>query len=127
MILKRLHIGGAFAALAIALTLLAGCSRPTRDPSTLRAIKAESQYLTTTHPLNPTKGWVGVPKNQWTPAIASLEPYDVTVYSWGVGIGIKRWFDGGWGYDVPHNKRDLPMPAECYSEPGEGVFWHGPC
>jgi hypothetical protein len=100
--------------------------RPTHNQSELKAIKAEAQSLVATHPIKP-KGWVDVPKSEWPPVIASLQPYSVTVHTWGVDISIKPYFDGGWGYAVSRNKRDLPMLEKCWSEPGQGVFWHGPC
>jgi hypothetical protein len=61
------------------------------------------------------------------PAIASLRPEFVTVYNWGVDIPIKLFFDGGWGYHVARDRRDLPMSDGCYSEVSQGIFWHGPC
>ena len=70
---------------------------------------------------------MSIPRAQWPPAIASLKPAFVTVQEWGVDIDVKPYFDGGWGYQIPRNKRDLPKPAGCYSEPGPDVFWHGPC
>jgi len=78
--------------------------------------------------VHPTQGWAVVPEREWPPVIASLHPHAVTVYGWGIDISIKPYFDGGWGYAIPRkDKQDLPMPAACYSEPGQGVFWHDPC
>lgn len=125
----RLRIGRVFAVLA-ALTLLTGCaipSIPTFNQSTLKAIKAESQVLMATHPAEPSKGWAAIPKSQWPPVIASLQPFAVTVYPRSVHIGIKPYFDGGWGYEIARSKQDLPMLVECYWELSSGVFWHGPC
>ncbi|WP_204338133.1 hypothetical protein, partial [Proteus mirabilis] len=68
-----------------------------------------------------------VPENQLPPVAASLHPEWVTVHEWGVDIVIKPYFDGGWGYHVARSRRDLPMLDGCYSEVGQGVFWHGPC
>jgi len=51
----------------------------------------------------------------------------VIIFPNSVDINTRTFFDGGWGYNVPRSKRDLPMPADCYSEPIEGVFWHEPC
>jgi hypothetical protein len=113
--------------MAIALALVAGCASPTHDESVLRAVKAESQLLVASHPIKPPKGWADVPRSEWPPAIAGLQPYSVIVRGSGVDILIKPDFDGGWGYEIPRDKRDLRMPAECYSEPGQGVFWHDPC
>ena len=73
------------------------------------------------------EGSADVAETAWPPVIASLRPHFVAVHTWGVSISIKPYFDGGWGYHVARSKRDLPMPEGCYSEPGEGVFWHGPC
>ncbi|MGH6614900.1 hypothetical protein [Sphingomonas sp.] len=129
MTFMRLRVGRVFAVFA-ALTLLTGCaipSIPTFSQSRLKAIKAESQLLMATHPIEPSKGWADIPKNQWPPVIASLQPFDVTVYKWGVNIGIKPYFDGGWGYHIGRSKQELPMPPGCYWELSLGVFWHGPC
>jgi hypothetical protein len=123
---RRAESPAMIAALA-ALALLAGCAFPTRDQSKLKAIKAESEALMATHPIKPPKLWVEIPRSQETPIIASLQPYSVMVREWGVDILMKPDFDGGWGYHVPRDKRDLPMPAWCYSDLGEGVFWHNPC
>ena len=80
-----------------------------------------------THALGPG-GWVQVPKNQWPRTIASLKPYDVTIYSSGVAIGIEPGMDGGWGDDVPRKgHQSVSVPDECSTSLGHGVFWHGPC
>ena len=121
-----LHNRAALAFLA-ALVLLTGCEFPTYNQTKLKAIKAESELLMKTYPIVPPQEWVDVPESQWPPAIAKLHPHFVTVYGWGVAISTKPYFDGGWGYMIPRRKQDLPMPAGCYSEPGPGVFWHGPC
>jgi hypothetical protein len=120
----KLRSGSAFAILA-AFTLLASCERPTADQSELKAIKAESDALMTAHA---SKSSASLPKHLWPQFIARLEPDSVTVYPRGVNIKMKPGFDGGWGYEVPRrDKRDLLMLPECYSDLGEGVFWHGPC
>ena len=110
-------------AFALALLVLAvgGCNRPISDPEALTAVRREALTLMKTHPLS------NVPERDWPTDIASLRPEAVTIQGWGVDITTKRHFDEGWGYDVPRNKADLPMPASCYSEPSQGVFWHGPC
>lgn len=68
-----------------------------------------------------------LPQAELPPAIASLQPRFVLVGRNGVDIVTRPFMDGGWGYNVPRTKADLPMPADCYSEPVRGVFWHGPC
>ena len=114
-----------FAALA-AISLIGGCNRPVSDPAKLNAIRAEAQVLMRKHPV--ASGSVyRVPQRDWPPVLRGLHPEMITVYGWGVDIRTKAYFDGGWGYDVPRNKRDLPMSERCYSEPSRGVFWHGPC
>lgn len=115
-----------FAALAATL-ILDGCNRPVSDAEQLRAIRAEAQALMKTHAPEQPSDWQDVPKDQWPTAISSLHPEAVTVHLWGVDIRTKAYLDGGYGYEVPRSKADLPMPAACYSEPSQGVFWHGPC
>lgn len=115
-----------FAALAATL-ILGGCNRPVSDAEQLRAIRAEAQALMNTHAPEQPSDRQDVPKDQWPTAISSLHPEAVTVHLWGVEIRTKAYFDGGYGYEVPRSKADLPMPAACYSEPSQGVFWHGPC
>jgi len=115
-----------FATLA-ALSMLGGCNRPVSDPEKLEAIRAEAQALMNTHLPKQPSNWENVPEKQWPSVIASLRPEDVTAYTWGVDITTKAGFDGGWGYQVPRGKSELPMPAGCYSEPIQGVFWHSPC
>ena len=110
--------------LALALT---GCMRPTGDQAQLRAIRAESLRLMAIHPIDPAKGWAHVPRSEWPPASARLQPKRVTVFKGSLDIHIEDHLDGGWGYAVLRDKQNLPMPAGCYSEPGSGVFWHGPC
>jgi hypothetical protein len=126
MTFMRLSVGRVFAVLA-ALTLLTGCAFPTHNQSTLKAIKAESKVLMATHSIKSPKGWTEIPKNRLPPVIAGLQPYSVIINQGSVDILIRPDFDGGWGYEVPRNKRGLSMPIECYSEPSEGVFWHSPC
>ena len=115
----------AFAILALAL--LNSCSLPTYDPEKQRAIRTEAQALMARYPISRAEQWADVSKGGWPPVIASLDPYRVTVHSWGVNIWVKPYFDGGWGYHVATNKRDLPLPENCYSELSQAVFWHGPC
>jgi hypothetical protein len=115
-----------FAALT-AVALLNSCNRPISDDAKLKAIRAEAQALLNTHPPQQRSKWRKVSKEQWPATIAALHPENVTVHTWGVEIVIQGYFDGGYGYEVPRTKSDLPMPAACYSEPSQGVFWHGPC
>ena len=93
----------------------------------LEHVRTEAFALMGTHPVAPQSSWRNIPKAEWPPTIASLNPSGVTVYAGGVDIMTRPSFDGGWGYNVPRNRRDLLMPANCYSEPSAGVFWHGPC
>ncbi len=110
-----------------ALALLSGCHRPTSDPVKLTAIETEAVALMAMHPATPPRHYTRVPKNQWPATIASLQPELVTVHKWGVDVLIKPHFDGGWGYHIVRQRRDLPMLDECYLEVSHGVFWHGPC
>jgi hypothetical protein len=114
----------AAAVLAIAVAALFGCTRPTADKSTLKAIKAECQLLMKTQPI---EIYPGVPKSRWPQVIASLKPESVTVSQRGVDILVRPYFDGGWGYFVPRSKRDEP-PAGWgrYSDLGQGVYWFHP-
>jgi hypothetical protein len=100
---------------------------PISDPEKLRAIRTEAEILTAANPTAPSETWVEVPANRWPPTIASLRPESVTVTRWGLDIMIRGYFDGGWGYHVPRDSRNLPMPSECYWRMSDGVFWHGPC
>jgi hypothetical protein len=111
----------------IAVLATNGCNRPISDPDELRAIRVEAMRLMETHPPQSSPGYTSVAKQDWPAAISLLHPEAVTVHPWGVDITTKPHFDGGWGYEVPQKKADLPMPASCYSEPSRGVFWHGPC
>lgn len=120
--LEPRHGRFAFAALA-ALLLLASCAFPTRNPSVLKAIKADSEKLMRTW--STTSGGT-VPKGEWPPSIAKLEPEFVTVYPDGVDIMTKPYFDGGWGYFVPRSDREPPEPAGRYSELGQGIYWYHP-
>ncbi len=111
----------------LAVTIYYVCPRPTRDEAQLKAIVAESQHLMATYRLGPAVQSTDIPKRMWPPAIANLEPYSVTVHRGMVDITIKPSFDGGSGYGFALNKKDLTMPAKCWSELGHGVYWHGPC
>lgn len=108
------------------IALLSGCTRPISDPVKLQAVKTESQSLAARHPMTSAQRSIEVPKSEWPPAIASLHPEIVWIHQWGVNITIKSYFDGGWGYDIPRAGHQPRMPAECYTEPSQGVFWHDP-
>ncbi|MDF2999161.1 MAG: hypothetical protein K0R27_4798 [Xanthobacteraceae bacterium] len=108
-------------------SILSGCNRPISNAEQLTEIRGEAQTLMKTNALDQKKRWEEVPKDKWPTAISSLHPEAVTVHVWGVDIRTKAYFDGGYGYQVPRSKADLPMPAACYSEPIPGLFWHGPC
>ncbi|MFA6125330.1 MAG: hypothetical protein WCS75_03055 [Sphingomonas sp.] len=110
-----------------ATTLLGGCHRPVSNLATLQTVETEARLLMATHPAESSRYYTQVPQNQWPAAIASLHPESVTVHTWGVDVLIKSYFDGGWGYHVAKQRRDLPMLGECYSAVSKGVFWHGPC
>ena len=100
---------------------------PIFDPAKLATMKAEAHGLMQAHPTPASGDWVDVPSRNWPRVVASLRPERVQVARWGVVITTKSYFDGGWGYHIPRQRRDLPMPQECYSEPAADVFWHGPC
>jgi hypothetical protein len=113
--------------MSFAILLLGGCTSPIADPVRLGAIESEARSLIADHPIRPPNEWVDIPMNRLPPTIAALGPEAVAVHHWGVDIMMKPHFDGGYGYAVPKNKIELPMPAQCYSEIHQGVFWHGPC
>ena len=114
-------------AVATGLIELGGCDRPIFNMEKLPRVKAEALVLMRTHPIELRASGRDVPKAEWPPAIASLDPKWVSVRQGSVDIMTRPFFDGGWGYNVPRLERDLPMPRRCYSEPAAGVFWHGPC
>jgi hypothetical protein len=137
------RVVGALVALALVLALPvggawllhAGWAWPTHDASTLKAIRAESDLLMKTFPVSPRESsgdsiagrdFVDVPKNRWPPVIASLRPYFVTVFPYGVHIYMKPDFDGGWSYFVFRNRRDKPDWGQPYSDLGQGVYWMSP-
>lgn len=94
----------------------------------MRAIKAEAEALVAGLPDKPPRDKFGrVPKSHWPQAIASLQPHTVYVRASDVRILTKPYFDGGWGYEIVRDRRDLGMLPECYRELIQGVFWHGPC
>lgn len=109
-----------------ALLLSAGCQRPTGDPATLAAVRIEAQDLKKAYPIG-ARQVRDVAPSHWPPAIAGLHPKQVTIYATGVDILTQSGFDGGWGYHVTRDARDLPMPAACYEAIAHDVFWHGPC
>jgi len=117
---------GTFATLAM-LLLLSGCPGPIYESARLKAVAAEARSLAATHPIDPSKGWAEVPWHEWPPAIASLRPAMVILHAHNVLIFIVPFFDGGWGYEIPLGEAQPGMPLECYEQPYQGVFWHGPC
>jgi len=110
-----------------ALVLLSGCPGPIFDSSKLKAVEAESRHLMATYVFDPADPWPELPRSQWPPAIASLQPKTVSVRREQVLIAIVPFFDGGWGYEVVRKKEDLQMPLECYLELPGDVYWHDPC
>jgi poly(3-hydroxybutyrate) depolymerase len=121
-----LSIGAAITIL-VALGIYCAFPHPTYDQTELKAIAAESQRLMVAYPVGPTAQSAHVPKDKWPPAISSLKPYSVVVRHGMVDITTKPFFDGGWGYGFATDKRNLTMLVECWSELGQGVYWHGPC
>jgi len=114
-------------AVLAALVLLGGCEkwmhRPSSDPSTLKAIKAEALMLMKAYPPSADEY---VPKSRWPRVIASLKPHSVLIYRDGVEVTTIPYFDGGWGYFVPRKERQLPEPVGRFEEAGEGVYWWHP-
>jgi hypothetical protein len=107
----------------IALALLAGCKRPMRDQSTLRAIKAEAKMLME----QPTDKANAAVKRHLSPAMANLKPEFVQVKQEGVYITTTAYFDGGWGYFVPRDEQVTPEPASCFTKIGQSIYWYEPC
>lgn len=111
----------------IATGIYSAFSHPTRDQATLRLLAAEAHQLLATTPLSPNEKSVALPAGKWPKTIADLKPYSVIVRAGMVDITTKPSFDGGWGYGVTNDKRNLTMLVECWSELGRDVYWHGPC
>lgn len=111
----------------LALALYCAFPHPTHDPATLNAIAVESRQLIAAYPIGASQPWVNVPEDKWPAAIAGLEPFSVTVQHGMVDIGIKPYFDGGWGYGYAPERRNLTMLDECWSALGYDVYWHGAC
>ncbi|MEO9131474.1 MAG: hypothetical protein ABI240_09720 [Sphingomonas sp.] len=109
--------------MAVALALVAGCTRPTHDQAVLKAINGEAQNLMASQPAETP---VRVPKNRWPRGIAGLNPEGVTIFSSGVDIKVKAEFDDDWGYFVPRNELESPEPRERFSAIGQGVYWYVP-
>ncbi|HEX7782295.1 MAG TPA: hypothetical protein VF509_05780 [Sphingobium sp.] len=114
-------------AIPLVALLSSSCSSAISDPVKLRAVKSEARSLMAHYPTTPPDKWTNVSMSNWPPAIASLKPHSVTVFPWGLDILVRPYLDGGWGYQILRDGRSLPMPANCYSELYQGVFWHGPC
>lgn len=111
----------------IAIGLYSAFPHPVRDPSQLKALAAESRRLMAAHPIQAPGQTAEIPRAEWPAAIAGLNPYAVTVHHGAVEIATKPSFDGGWGYGFAADKRDLPLPAACWSVLGHGIYWHGLC
>jgi hypothetical protein len=111
----------AAAAATAAVLLLAGCAWPTDDPIKLEAIRAESQIL-----MDAYSSEASVPSNKWPRAIADLEPEFVSIYTDGVHITTKAYFDGGWGYFVPRQVDYVPEPVGRFKRLSHGVYWWHP-
>jgi hypothetical protein len=109
----------------ITVVFLVDRIKPVKDPATLSSIRAEGHLLMTKYPA--LNDWTVIPADEWPPVIARLKPDAVYVNSSHVDIMMRHDFDGGWGYHIPRDRRHLPMPAACYSEPAPDVFWHAPC
>jgi len=105
------------------LAALSSCAWPTHNRATLSAIRAESKTLMVEFP---TKNYVSIPKEEWPRVIASLKPYNVTVFSYGVDIMTKPYFDGGYGYLVPKDNAKPPEPIGRFSYLDQGVYWYHP-
>ncbi|WP_171905760.1 hypothetical protein [Sphingobium phenoxybenzoativorans] len=75
---------------------------------------------------SPRKAPSIIPKGKWPRVIASLHPERVTVLTDGVDILIRPYFDGGWGYFVPSNERDIPEPVGRFARIDRGVYWYQP-
>lgn len=121
MSFKRRCDAAALIVSVLALTLLGGCMSPTRDPALLKAINAEARTLMSALPPGV---YEDVPKENWPDAIASLEPERVVVRPDGADIILKVFFDDSWGYFVPRTAEHSPMPAERFSNLGQGVYWY---
>jgi len=106
-----------------AIALLVACApRPTWDRAKLKAIRSEAQSIMVRQPAGAA---ATVPKAQWPRTIAALQPDRVAVYSDGVEITTKAWFDGGWGYFI-RTPQTRPEPEGRYSSAGEGIYWYHP-
>ena len=122
MAFKKLRHFPEYLVIAV-LALLTACTRPIHDQSALKAIKAEARVLMATQQ---TKTNEVVPESRWPRTIANLKPKEVTISSDGVYIGIKPYFDGGWGYFVSRREGKLPEPVDRFSELGQGIYWYQP-
>ena len=113
--------------LLIAVGIYSSFPHPTQDQATLRLVAAEARHLLKARPLNSKVQSTVIPKDQWPSTIATLKPYSVIVRTGMVDITITPFFDGGWGYGFATDSRNLTMLAQCWSELGKDVYWHGPC
>jgi hypothetical protein len=120
LISTQSHLGPACA--LVALALLSACERPTRNQSTLKAIEAEAHMLME-QPVDIAKAEL---ERRKPPAIASLKPDFVSIDADGVYITTKAYFDGGWGYFVPRDRRTQPQPSGRFTKLGAGIYWYAP-
>ena len=97
---------------------------PTHNEAKLKALSDEARTLVARGPADET---LRIPEKLWPPTIARLHPEWVRVFPWGVDVEMVSFFDGGWGYDIVTESKQLPMPIECYENLGRGIYWHGPC
>jgi hypothetical protein len=67
-------------------------------------------------------GPIHVPKSKWPRTSASLTPESVTIFRDGINILVKPGFDGGSGYFIPLNDKDMPEPEEQFQPLGHGVY-----
>ena len=107
---------------AVSAALLTGCAFPTRDPSKLKAIRAEALELMA----QAAASEPSLPESAWPPAIASLDPEFVTIRPDEVDIATKIYFEDHWGYVIPKDPRKPPERAFSVSDLGHGVYWYHP-
>ncbi len=99
-----------------------GCHRSVIDHAGLTAATHDSLALLATRSANRS-----LPPHQWPAGIMALRPERIIVRDRVVEIVAQSYFDGGWGYYVTTDPKDLPMPRECVDRIGPDIYWHGPC